>query len=250
MTIGPRGRGVGRRPRGRRRGKGLTKIYWTATGEVHALQARRRVVPGERGHRGGRAVGEREVLAAADPGRARPADRWAGPRGRRGAVDDAPAARCASIRRRVVSYVFQRPSDNLISYLNVEQHMQLAAAPPGRGSASTSAEGRELLELLQIDHRRHHKPHQLSGGEQQRLAFAQAVVGQPALVVADEPTAELDSKTGTAAAGDGPRAVVARDRVRHRDARRGGRARRPTGRSSSATAPWRPNATSTNGRCR
>ena len=59
-------------------------------------------------------------------------------------------------------------------------------------------EARELLETLGIEHRRHHRPQQLSGGEQQRVAFAQAVLGSPTLVVADEPTAELDSTTGRA----------------------------------------------------
>jgi putative ABC transport system ATP-binding protein len=53
-----------------------------------------------------------------------------------------------------------------------------------------------LLAVLGLEHRAGHRPHQLSGGEQQRLAFAAAVIGGPALVVADEPTAELDSSAG------------------------------------------------------
>jgi putative ABC transport system ATP-binding protein len=59
-------------------------------------------------------------------------------------------------------------------------------------------DGAELLELLGIAERRKHLPHQLSGGEQQRVAFAQGVMGSPPLVVADEPTAELDSASGQA----------------------------------------------------
>jgi putative ABC transport system ATP-binding protein len=92
-------------------------------------------------------------------------------------------------RRSLVGYVFQRPSENLISYLTVEEHLDLAAAL--RGGVGKS-EGDELLELLGIQHRSDNRPHQLSGGEQQRLAFAQAVIGSPVVVLADEPTAELD----------------------------------------------------------
>jgi putative ABC transport system ATP-binding protein len=97
------------------------------------------------------------------------------------------------IRRRLVGYVFQRPAHNLIPYLSVQEHVALAARLRGERDSSNV---NELLDVLAIAHRRDHRPHQLSGGEQQRVGFAQAVIGAPALVVADEPTAELDSKTG------------------------------------------------------
>jgi putative ABC transport system ATP-binding protein len=92
-------------------------------------------------------------------------------------------------RRRLVGYVFQRPSDNLISYLTVLEHLELCARLRG---GHTPGASEELLELLRLGHRRHNLPRQLSGGEQQRVAFAQAIIGAPAVVVADEPTAELD----------------------------------------------------------
>ncbi|CAN5586421.1 ABC transporter ATP-binding protein [soil metagenome] len=98
-------------------------------------------------------------------------------------------------RRRLVGYVFQRPSDNLISYLTVLEHLELAARLRRH---RPSGEADELLELLGLQHRKANLPHQLSGGEQQRVAFAQAVIGAPALVVADEPTAELDSHSAEA----------------------------------------------------
>jgi putative ABC transport system ATP-binding protein len=96
--------------------------------------------------------------------------------------------------RRKVGYVFQRPSDNLISYLNVLEHVKLAA----RYRRGPSRDPMELLELLGLAQRTDHRPEQLSGGEQQRVAFAQAVVGGPELVIADEPTAELDSHASEA----------------------------------------------------
>ena len=101
-------------------------------------------------------------------------------------------------RRELVGYVFQRPSDNLISYLTVVEHLELAAALRRRGRG----DGLELLDRLGMAHRAESKPHQLSGGEQQRVAFAQAVIGSPALVLADEPTAELDRRTAEALVAD------------------------------------------------
>jgi ABC-type lipoprotein export system ATPase subunit len=90
--------------------------------------------------------------------------------------------------------VFQRPADNLIPYLTAAEHLQLAARLRGVRDPDVG----ELLELLGLTDRRHHLPHQLSGGEQQRLAFARAAVGDPPVVVADEPTAELDRASGAA----------------------------------------------------
>jgi putative ABC transport system ATP-binding protein len=97
------------------------------------------------------------------------------------------------VRRELVGYVFQQPGDNLLPYLTAREQLELAARLRGRVG---SGEGERLLAVLGLAQRAEHRPEQLSGGEQQRLAFAAAVVGGPALVVADEPTAELDSEAG------------------------------------------------------
>ena len=97
------------------------------------------------------------------------------------------------VRRHLVGYVFQQPGDNLLPYLDAIGHLELAARLRGRAAAN---EPERLLDALGLAHRARFRPEQLSGGEQQRLAFAAAVIGGPALVVADEPTAELDHQAG------------------------------------------------------
>ena len=96
-----------------------------------------------------------------------------------------------ALRRSSVSYMFQNPIDNLVDYLPAHEQVKLASRL--RGIRTDTAEIERLLRVLGLDHRLRHRPHQLSGGEQQRLAAACAVIGHPAIVIADEPTAELDS---------------------------------------------------------
>jgi ABC-type lipoprotein export system ATPase subunit len=96
-----------------------------------------------------------------------------------------------ALRRSSVGYVFQNPVDNLVEYLRAAEQVRLAARL--RGIRPEEAEIDRLLAVLGLTSRADHLPVQLSGGEQQRLSFACAVIGRPAIVVADEPTAELDS---------------------------------------------------------
>ncbi len=94
------------------------------------------------------------------------------------------------LRREAVGYVFQRPSDNFVPHLTLGEHLRLAA----RGaSASPLVDPKELLERLGMAHRVNHRAEALSGGEQQRGALAQVLVAGVTMIVADEPTAELDS---------------------------------------------------------
>jgi putative ABC transport system ATP-binding protein len=101
-------------------------------------------------------------------------------------------------RRTLLGYVFQRPADNLIPYMDLTEQLMVAARLRGMPRRSAARHLDELLGALGVGDRRHHLPRQLSGGEQQRLAFARAVIGDPLLVVADEPTAELDAESGQA----------------------------------------------------
>lgn len=95
------------------------------------------------------------------------------------------------IRRRKIGFVFQR--FNLFPTLTAEGNLRLAEKIHGNGE-DDPARRREVLKLLGLEDKLHHKPLELSGGEQQRVALARAVVTRPAIVLADEPTGNLDSE--------------------------------------------------------
>jgi putative ABC transport system ATP-binding protein len=100
----------------------------------------------------------------------------------------------AQLRRRHVGFVFQ--SFHLLPALNAEENVMLPLDLDGRADARAAA--REALAAVGLAHRPHHYPHQLSGGEQQRVALARAFVHRPRLLFADEPTGNLDARTGQA----------------------------------------------------
>ena len=95
-------------------------------------------------------------------------------------------------RRHVVGIVFQ--SFNLLPTLKVEENVCLPALLAGRTQQAVRAKAGELLDWLGLAHRRGHLPGQLSGGEMQRVAIARALINAPPLVLADEPTGNLDSR--------------------------------------------------------
>jgi putative ABC transport system ATP-binding protein len=94
------------------------------------------------------------------------------------------------MRRRKLGFLFQAPADNLLPYLTVRQHLRLAAQL--RGVPSKDGQTEALLDRLRLTNRADHLPRQLSGGEQQRAAVGFAAFGPPALLLADEPTGQLD----------------------------------------------------------
>ncbi|HEX7529987.1 MAG TPA: ABC transporter ATP-binding protein [Pyrinomonadaceae bacterium] len=101
-------------------------------------------------------------------------------------------ARRTDIRRRKIGFVFQR--FNLFPTLTAEGNLRLAERIHGNG-ADDPDRRREILRMLRLEDKMHHKPLELSGGEQQRVALARAVVNRPAIVLADEPTGNLDTES-------------------------------------------------------
>jgi putative ABC transport system ATP-binding protein len=97
-------------------------------------------------------------------------------------------------RLRNIGFVFQR--FYLMPTLSARENVELPMAEAGLKSAERAARARELLAYVGLAHREKHRPSQLSGGEQQRVAIARALANKPALLLADEPTGELDAKTG------------------------------------------------------
>jgi len=102
----------------------------------------------------------------------------------------------ARIRNREVGFIFQ--SFNLIGDLNVYENVELPLTYRGMGAAERKKRSLEALERVGMAHRSKHLPSQLSGGQQQRVAVARAVAGQPSILLADEPTGNLDSTNGEA----------------------------------------------------
>ena len=109
--------------------------------------------------------------------------------------DDALTA----LRRRKIGFVFQ--FYNLIPVLDAVENAALPLTLDGRGAAKAKAQATQWLERVGLGNRLHHRPDQLSGGQQQRIALARALVAEPALVLADEPTGNLDTRASQEIAG-------------------------------------------------
>src|SRR5499427_1506689 len=109
-------------------------------------------------------------------------------------VADLPLSERARVRNREVGFIFQ--SFNLIGDLNVFENVELPLTYRGMKSTERKERVMAALEKVGMAHRAKHLPSQLSGGQQQRVAVARAVAGSPSILLADEPTGNLDSKNG------------------------------------------------------
>jgi lipoprotein-releasing system ATP-binding protein len=106
-------------------------------------------------------------------------------------INDMTAKQLAAFRNKHIGFVFQ--FHHLLPEFSALENVCIPAWIAGRSRGESEKKAGELLELLQLKDRVHHKPSELSGGEQQRVAVARALINQPDIVLADEPTGNLDS---------------------------------------------------------
>ena len=105
-----------------------------------------------------------------------------------------PEARLAEVRKKNIGFIFQ--SFNLVDELSVRENIELALLYHDVPAAERRSRVDEVMDKVGIAHRGRHRPSQLSGGQQQRVAVARALVGDPKLILADEPTGNLDTEHG------------------------------------------------------
>ena len=173
----------------------IKKVFTTDEVETHALSEVHLDIARRRIHLHRRALGLREVHPALHPGPAGHAHRrhLRAERQARGRTEPPDRAR---IRNHEIGFIFQ--SFNLIGDLTVFENVELPLVYRRHARGERRSAGMEALEEVGMSHRAKHLPSQLSGGQQQRVAVARALAGRPSILLADEPTGNLDSTNGEA----------------------------------------------------
>ncbi|HHE65384.1 MAG TPA: ABC transporter ATP-binding protein, partial [Bacteroidetes bacterium] len=100
-----------------------------------------------------------------------------------------------TLRGKKIGFIFQQ--FNLIPYLTAIENITLPMLFQSKSKRERIKRGRELLKIVELEDREKHKPNELSGGQQQRVAIARALANDPEIILADEPTGNLDTKTGS-----------------------------------------------------
>jgi len=174
---------------------GLNKVYRTCDSETHALKnIDLKIYPGDYLSIQGPSGGGKSTLLSiiglldqASSGNYQISDVM---------VTTLTASQMAKVRNREIGFIFQ--DFNLIGDMTVSQNVELPLIYRGIAKAIRTARVKEVLQQVNMLERAGHKPNQLSGGQQQRVAVARALVGSPSLLLADEPTGNLDSQNGDA----------------------------------------------------
>lgn len=175
--------------------RGLTRVYPLGdSGVVGLSHVDLTVPPGEFVVLKGNSGSGKSTLLALLAGLDRPTSGTVVVAGRD--LGTASESSLVAYRRDVVGMVFQ--SFNLLPTLTVLENTRLPALLAGHPAAPVDARARELLDWLGLAHRLQHFPSQLSGGEMQRTAIARALINDPPIILADEPTGNLDSRNGEA----------------------------------------------------
>jgi putative ABC transport system ATP-binding protein len=175
--------------------QGITKVFYTDEVETHALEdIQVRIARGEYVSISGPSGCGKSTLLSIIGLLDTPTGGTYRLNGR--PVEELTMAERAHVRNREIGFIFQ--SFNLIGDLTIYENVELPLTYRGMGAAERKERVIAALERVEMAHRAKHLPSQLSGGQQQRVAVARAVAGSPSILLADEPTGNLDSKNGEA----------------------------------------------------